>query len=266
MDSKRYIIDIGANNGEFILPIAQTNPNHRAIAFEPNEELFLHLEAAKTPNLEIIKGAVGAKREKLMLNISDKGDKGTSSLLNFSKKIKEDSYWRERSDLVFDRQEEVQVDTLEAWLSKYEIDSIDFLKIDTQGFDLIALESLGVELLGKVKFGVLEVPATDLNHLYEGDGSDLTAALAFLKDNNFSIFKVEPNDEGFREYNVYFYQNGINPVEIEEELELKKNKIYNGNLPVMLADYENSYERKLRSSLGLIKRALLGYLKPAKKV
>ena len=258
MKSERFIIDIGANNGDFIVPIAKLNPEHKALAFEPNKELFLKLEAMKIENLEVIEGGVGARREKLLLNISEKGDKGTSSLLSFSKDIRSDPYWRDRGDLSFDRQEEIEVDTLRGWLEGYEIESIDFIKIDTQGFDLIALESLGSELLAKVKYGMLEVPATELNHLYEGDESDLTSALSSLKENNFSIFKIEPNDEGFKEYNVYFFQRGEDPVSIERELKLSSNKIYNGNIGVMLERYGNSYEIRIRCYLGNIKRSILG--------
>jgi FkbM family methyltransferase len=225
------IIDDGANLGSFALNAAQSNKNQTLIAIEPIPKLAAKLRksAVELQNLVVIEGAVSSRIEQKDLFISEKSDFGTSSLLNFSAQSRIDTYWNSRNDLVHTSSVIVECrplsDWLEPWRNSHSV--IDFIKIDIQGLDLVALKSLGSNWLNRLQAGMLEASATSLNYLYEEDSLDLHSALVHLDEMGFAPYRIEPNDEGFREYNIYFYRKGIDLESHLASINLD-NPIYNG--------------------------------------
>lgn len=223
------IIDIGANHGEFAYEIASRNPKCQVIAFEPEPHLFKKLKNSQYKNLITYDIAIASQTGTAEFNVSHVGDWGCSSLFDFNhKNIEKDEYWNNRADLrCFDEKIIVKTDTLENILSKHSFDEISFIKIDTQGFDLIALKSAG-KYMQKIKAGMLEVVTTLDKSLYQGDECDLYHALNFLHDNHFTVYRIKANDEACNEMNVYFCRNDISFETIEKKYHLKNLHIYDG--------------------------------------
>ena len=223
------IIDIGANHGEFAFEIAKRNPDVRVLAFEPEPHLFAMLKKADLKNVTPFDVAITSKQGIADFNVSHIGDWGVSSLLNFNQEnIKNDCYWRHRADLKsFDEKIQVRTDTLENILSKENFDEESFIKVDTQGFDLIALKSAG-RYLKKIQAGMIEAVSTPDKSLYAGDECDLYHALNFFHSNNFKVYRIKPNDHACNEMNIYFCRTDISAEQIEHDCHLKNLHIYDG--------------------------------------
>lgn len=114
-DSKKTILDCGANMGLSVLYFSLNYPDHQIIAFEPDDEIFLILEEnIKTYNLnnvQLIQKAVWDKEETLeFFTDSGMGGRIGSSFSNHIKKS-------------------IQATRLKNYLA----DDIGFLKIDIEG-------------------------------------------------------------------------------------------------------------------------------------
>lgn len=212
----KVVVDVGANKGDFCLPLARLNPTVGFIAVEPIPSLARELELTKAKenliNLKIVECAIASESGQANFNISNEFDQGTSSLAKFSETSLKDIYWNSRSDTKFDEICVVETKTMEEILDDYfeellsdQIRSVDFVKIDVQGYDLVALESFG-KYLQIVKRGVLESSGVVNDKLYV-PGNDLTETLFALNQSKFSISKIIPNDPVFKEYNVFFEGN-----------------------------------------------------------
>nr|AXL04863.1 glycosyltransferase [Aeromonas hydrophila] len=247
MNSDKYhdlVIDVGANNGDFFIPIYSENKNILFLAYEPIPELMNNLKAKVSGKKNVILRQVALSNEcgTGILNISNASDWGVSSLLEFnSENIDNNLYWKERSDLHFTSHIEVKITSLESELDGIRFDRIRFIKIDSQGLDVEILSSLG-RYIDKVDAGMLEVPSSLSQSLYNGEKYDLRKALNYLNQNNFHIYKIKPNDECCNEFNVFFKRKDIDITILENELELCKTTIYNGkdywHMPSMeLTDY-----------------------------
>lgn len=226
------IIDIGANYGGFSLEIAKRNPNKIVYAIEAELSLaqILESEASKKKlNNHIVENIAISDTEGIAdFFISELGDHGTSSLLRFSKEnIINDEYWAGRQDLQYTKKTTVHTKRLDSFLDTIIFNEIDFIKIDIQGFDLIALKSAG-KYLSRIKAGMLEMPAICEKSLYEDNYDDLRVALNYLHDNNFIVYAIKPNDEASNEFNIFFFRNGESKEKIECDLNIKNFLYYDG--------------------------------------
>lgn len=255
------IIDVGANKGDFILPIAESNPDKTCVAIEPipwlAEEIRSKASERKLKNLENLEYAVCEIDGEVDLNISEIYSGGTSSILEFDPNLRLNEYWRNRHDLVHSRVIKVKsakLQTILDFLYKEKEEIIEFIKIDIQGLDLVALKLIG-KWLRNVNMGMLESAATKLDALYLLEKFDLEESIRLVRDLGFEIYGVRPNDEGFKEYNIYFNNPGIEVKKVEEELGLAENKIYLSNLGIteIISSYENSISWKLTKPLRMIK-------------
>jgi FkbM family methyltransferase len=214
MTDQVVILDVGANIGNFCIPLAKKNPTAKLIAVEPIQSLaYLIQEKCSTlglTNVQVLNYAVSKINEDVVLNLSGGENFNSSSL---------------RSSTTFgpaiDRQISVKARRLDQLLGPL---PIRFLKIDAQGLDVECLESLG-EGIRLVDAGMLEVSSTSIEKSYEGE-KWLLDALVFLDANGFEIYRITPNDIASREMNVFFVRKGLSFREIENELGLGANSIY----------------------------------------
>lgn len=232
MIKRSLLIDVGANYGGFSLEIAKRNPTLHILAIEAEPCLAGNLtknsESMGLSNHEVINFAINEVEGEFDFYVSELGDHGTSSLLQFSKtNINEDEYWKERTDLFHSKKFKVQATPLEKILDAYEFDQIKFIKIDVQGLDLSVLKSSG-KYLSKIQAGMLEVPSVKSKSLYDDTEEDLLGALDYLKKNNFDVYAIKPNDPASNEFNVFFIQNGLSVKELEMELNLTNFHFYDG--------------------------------------
>lgn len=232
IQNKSIIVDVGANIGGFSLEIAMRNPKLRVYAIEPEPELIAQLNQSSqslgTNNHIVCNFAVSDKNGAANFYVSHEGDWGTSSLLPFDNShIKQDPYWSTRSDLVHSSVIRVDTKRLDTFLDGLEYDEIKFIKIDAQGFDLIALHSLGAHI-ERVHAGMIEVVGVKSSTLYVGEQNDLRSAQNYLADKGFIVYAIKPNDPAANEYNLFFHRLGVDIGSLEIELSLKKLTYYDG--------------------------------------
>ncbi len=129
---KPTILDVGANRGEYSRAILTITPRARILAFEPHPITFnvlkkaIHFEGFTAYNL-----GVGDKHEKL--EIYDYDNKDGSAHASLYKEVIEDLH---KGTAI---SHTVQVVALDEFLKEKEIDTVDLLKIDTEGHELSAL-------------------------------------------------------------------------------------------------------------------------------
>ncbi|MEY4961561.1 MAG: hypothetical protein RLZZ249_258 [Actinomycetota bacterium] len=222
------IVDVGGNNGGFAIPASRLNPSSRVISIEPIEALASEMqrlsEGFGLKNLEVVRSAIGPQNGQAVINISSKGDWGTSSLLNFNNEaLTKDPYWKSRSDLSFDAEQMTPVQTLENLCTSRGISRIDFLKIDAQGMDLQVLQSSGTV---EIAAGMLEAPSSRRISLYQNE-PDLRDCLNFLDQKGFDIEYIKPNDPACNEFNVFFGRPGEFQ-KVTNELRLNQIHLFSG--------------------------------------
>ncbi len=226
------ILDIGANAGDFAVALARRNPTHRVIAVEPIAALAAGIEDRvrdeQLDNVTVVKVAIDAEEGPAELNVATTGDWGVSSLLALNvDAIARDDYWSIRSDLAYTTTETVDRIRLETLMAGHDIQQVDFLKLDLQGLDLIALETAG-DALPRIRAGMLEVPTTSRVQLYTDEAQELGRAYAVLERLGFEVYAVKPNDPACNEVNVYFVRAGDDPTALEQELSLRGVHLYDG--------------------------------------
>ena len=144
--SVSVIFDVGANVGQSAKVYAEQFPEAIIYAFEPVSATFTKL-VENTRDFERVKPfhiAFGAEASDLDIWLSDQ------SLTN--------SLRRPPPANPSGRTERVRVTTLDGFVTEHCVEQIDFLKIDTEGFDLEVLHGAETMLAaGRVKFILVEV-------------------------------------------------------------------------------------------------------------
>ncbi len=147
---KKYIIDVGANNGIDGLAMAMCNKSYFIHAFEPNKVLCKQIKKLKIKlekrrgikilNYKIHNFAISDKNKISILNISVNNT--VSSLNKLSNNL--DKYWPGYKDAVFKIEKKVKVRTITLFdfMKKKKIKHINYLHIDTQGHDLKVINGL----------------------------------------------------------------------------------------------------------------------------
>ena len=147
---KKYIIDVGANNGIDGLAMAIYNKNYFIHAFEPNKSLFKQVKKLKIKiekrkgikiiNYKIHNFAVSDKNKISTLNISVNNT--VSSLDKLSTNL--DKYWPGYKNKIFKVEKKVKIKTITLFdfMKKKKIKHINYLHIDTQGHDLKVINGL----------------------------------------------------------------------------------------------------------------------------
>lgn len=228
----KVVVDVGANNGAFSHDLARAFPDATIIAIEPIPDLAARMwRAAKKMdihNIVVVQLGVDEVCREARLNVARHADWGVSSLLKFKEdNLKNDPYWSRRSDLYHEDEITIRTVPLEAILQYFGVKSVEFLKVDTQGFDLKVVRSLK-SYVKSVRGGMVEAASCDYTRLYDGGEETLLEILPELDRLGLKIYAVKPNDRGANEYNVYFHAPGQNWKALEKELDLLNNGIYGG--------------------------------------
>lgn len=124
-DPIRAIFDVGGNFGQTALRFSTAFPNARICSFEPVPSSFLRLQRAVQGkgNISAANTAVGEETGEISIHVS--ADAGSNSISR--KKAGDNSIT-------------VPVDTVDALAKSYELEAIDLLKIDVEGYELQVLK------------------------------------------------------------------------------------------------------------------------------
>ena len=195
------IFDVGANNGGSCYHFAN-DPNNTVYAFEPTPHLIqTYLKNLVKTNYILIPKAVTNHNGKAQFNVSgvESDGWGCSSLYEFNDNL--NTTWPGRHGFVITDVIEVECISMKSFIEENNIQRIDWLHCDTQGNDLVVLESFE-EHIDKLIEGEIEVFAQ--NPLYKNINNSKENAIKFLEKNNFKILDIRSNYCHENEWNIRF--------------------------------------------------------------
>ena len=130
--SSPVVFDVGANVGGYASAILRANACARLFAFEPHPSTFGRLEKqARQNNFHAVQSACGSEEGRLTLY--DYEMEGTSHASAVSGVI---SGIHQQEEVAI----KVPVTTIDVFARSRDIDSIDLLKVDTEGYELEVLK------------------------------------------------------------------------------------------------------------------------------
>jgi FkbM family methyltransferase len=169
------IFDVGANVGQTARVLTRECPEAQVFCFEPVASTFgrLRERMAANPNVRCFPIAFGAEAETREIRVRP---------LSPNNSLSSDSDVAVADATVL---ETVRVDTLDRFTAAHGVERIDFLKIDTEGFDLEVLR--GAEgLLRSRRIALLQVEASmnrqNTKHV------PLAAFVDHLEDRGYALF------------------------------------------------------------------------------
>ena len=203
-------IDVGAHHGDTIKEFLDIFSIKKIYAFEPSKKNFIKLkkkvkeiEKNKPVEIKIFPFGIGKQEEILHLNEIADGVSNTFNNLNF-----DSTYFKKKKFFTtlfgikkfIDNKVPTKIICLKEFIIKEKINKIDFIKIDTEGFEFNIL--LGLEDdIKKTHFILFE-------HHYDNmiiKNYKFTDIHKLLKDNGFQkIFKTKMP---FRKSFDYIYEN-----------------------------------------------------------
>lgn len=173
-----YFIDIGANIGQYSLFASYCAPQGKVISFEPVKDIFDQFAESiaknNIKNITLYNKASGSTNQ-ISSIYKTQGDAGGSSILD-------------NNDIAKKTIEQIEIVTLDNFLS--DIKKVDFIKIDTEGFEYETL--IGAKnIINKFKPTLLIEYSP---HIYDKHNKETgLLILNFLFDNSYTIEDTEDN-------------------------------------------------------------------------
>ena len=210
LNNLNVLLDIGAHEGESIKLFTNNFNINEIYSFEPSPISFKILKK----NINAAEGnfrktkiileniALGSKHEKILLkHVSESSSSTIKELNTESKYFKKKFFFLKNFDnqYLFKRIEVQQI-LLSDYIEENSIKSIDFIKIDTEGYELEVLKG-AKSMLFKTKFILFE-------HHYDNmivKNYFFTEIHNFLKQSNFK--QIYKSKMPFRKTFEYIYQN-----------------------------------------------------------
>lgn len=124
------IVDVGANVGRFTLPFASKARNGKVLSFEPDATSFSNLEKNcklnSFDNITLVNKGLGSKNASFQLFVVNKNNPGMNRILNDGSS--------------HDSCSEIEVVKLDDYLNQLNLDKVDVIKIDVEGFENEVIE------------------------------------------------------------------------------------------------------------------------------
>jgi len=192
------IFDIGAGRGSYSLELIRRFPKARIFSFEPHPKNFQALAKAAMGRFKTYDMALGDTAEKVTLY--DRASTDGSNKASLYKEVISEIHKQQVVST------EVNVDTLENFVKKENIDYIDYLKIDTEGNDLAVLRG-GECLFRANKIGCIQFEFNEMNVMSRAFFRDFRV---FLK--GYSFFRLLPKgllrlSDSLLMTEIFTYQN-----------------------------------------------------------
>lgn len=185
------LFDVGANVGEITSLFSHFTRNNGVVhAFEPVPDTFEKLskitESIGRDNVKLNKLALDRKEEEVEINVYPKGYSGWNTIVNRPLE-------KYGIDIKPEKKVLVRTDTLSNYCSRENIEHIDLLKIDVEGFELDVLMG-GIQLFKekKVKCCVFEFGTTTYDR-----GHSAADLMNFFKDFGYKVKNVVSFDPIF---------------------------------------------------------------------
>ena len=130
-----FVVDIGANNGQWIAEVRSHGYNGKAVCIEPLKKNYNKLKVGTSHNTVAINCAVGNKNGYIYINQAS-NDGLSSSILEL-----DDYHINAARDIKYTGKERVKISKLSKILGANRYQKI-FVKIDTQGYEFEVLKSI----------------------------------------------------------------------------------------------------------------------------
>jgi FkbM family methyltransferase len=168
------ILDIGANIGFHTLNFASGCPRGKVYAFEPDTlnfaSLKTNIESNRFTNINAMKLALGARTEKRTLYQIYDNNPGGNRILDSEPKVKF-------------RSEEVKMQSLDEVAATLQLNGVDLMKVDVEGFELFVLQ--GAENLIRKYRPTLFIELAEVNLRQQGCTS--RQLIDFLEELGYEI-------------------------------------------------------------------------------
>ncbi len=178
-----YILDVGANSGQFSKAAIAFYPEAKIDAFEPLPNLFPKTakKFKNSKNINIHNLALGNENGKIKFNQNEY--EHISSILEINS---ENIHYPKQ--LITSPQIEVEIKTLDSFLADKELPPLTLLKLDVQGYEMEVLKG-ATKAVEKIDYIILEAnleqlyinqPSfTEMNNYLTGIGFELQGMLDF---------------------------------------------------------------------------------------
>lgn len=148
------IIDVGGGRGDWTAALLQSLPLARALMLEPSPRFLEHLRQRRLPRTTVIPAAAGDAAGGALLH-EPRSDETIASL-----HVRRDSYFRQERF----QPQPVQVVTLDQVIAAFDLDVVDFVKIDVEGHELAVLRGARQALqAGRIRALAFEFGSGNLN-------------------------------------------------------------------------------------------------------
>lgn len=209
----RFVVDGGANRGDWTSVLLKNNPNLNKVALiEPNAGLAMSLKNRfeHDERTIIVNLGLDYRKDYIPFDVPSEGD----SHGNFSSSI-----FSSPSEI-----SGIETTTVDDLVNELNFESLDLLKLDLEGFDHYAL--LGARnsfANNKIRMVQLEV-----TRCWEQSGSSPCSALRFLNNAGFKIFLLKRNSlealnniSDMTHFSLYCNFIGIHKMYFEKEKETR---------------------------------------------
>ena len=208
IEKNLYVIDIGSHKGETINLFLKNFKIKNIFCFEPNIHLFNYLKKKREFNnskIHLFNYGVGLNEEFLDLNIMIDTSSSTFNTINldnkyYKRKNKIITFLSSKKKLINNKQK-ILVVNLSNMILKNQIDDIDVLKIDTEGYEFKILKGIKDNDFKKIKYIYFE-HHYDLMINKKYKFSDINNLL--IKKNFNKVYKLKMK---FRKSFEYIYEN-----------------------------------------------------------
>lgn len=197
--SLKTMFDVGANTGQTLDWFRMNEPEAKIYCFEPVSAPYndLKTKARKDSNSIVEQIAFGEQSGEKVMKLFDM-DSSLNSLSDRAMNQNIDAY-----------EETVKIDTLDNYCLKNGISKIDFLKIDTEGYELNVLEG-SVNMLNNAAISFIYC---EIGFLKQNERNtyfaDLTEWLADKNYHFFGLYQLVSNGWGIEFGNALFVHRNI---------------------------------------------------------
>jgi FkbM family methyltransferase len=175
----RVVFDVGANQGMFTKLVLDINPNAHVHCFEPSEYTFQLLASNAFPSNVVCNNlALGSRREEGILYVYEDGG-GLNSLHN---------RFLDHLHIAPKAREKILLETVETYCTTRQIREIDFMKVDTEGFEFQVM--LGAKRM--LQEGNIKRMLFEYGGCYIDARVMLKNVFEFFKPLDYDLYKLHP--------------------------------------------------------------------------
>jgi len=193
--SPSLVIDGGANIGQFARAVSDVFPDAEIHSFEPVSDVFAELEEnlGRTKGVRLNRKGLGSEPRRTMIHVN--AHRHSSSILDTM-----DSGGAKYGDLRTERDEEIEVTTLDVYLADVEKRGPWLLKLDVQGYEYEVLRGAEASLpefdAVLLEVGVRptyagELLLPDVLEFMRGKGFELDGVLDIGRDDERRIVQMD---------------------------------------------------------------------------